>query len=372
MRFVIYLLLISGMSAMAASEDDSDTKCERILSIISDIKPSTLAELYAYKKRNNNQWRKLADHGGVSYLLEPKEILTYTVSWTTKKNAPSSMDFESGKLICEIPSSWRLAFDSPVNITYPKVTHDHTQDLPLYSVTTVAGIYLGKSKFSLQPDISRIMWHLKQDEVPPDIAQEVLASHEFVGDNVTIVGQNGLDKTSQVQLIALNLSNKREFAEGNFLWLVANLDDHEAIANGSYRTPESPHNTLLPWFDPKQKEFLSATPLEAYETTIVGPLGILSVFDHKSGHLLPEPLTVQDKTQMVHDAIAPSVYRFNKGSEPLFAHLILKQPLDFRLLTFEILRDGTFNALSNMSLEDPSQVGLPRAFELGFVSLSEN
>ncbi len=48
----------------------------------------------------------------------------------------------------------------------------------------------------------------------------------------------------------MNISNQRELDRGNHQWLVANEEDHEDISDGSFKSDQSAHNALLPWYDP--------------------------------------------------------------------------------------------------------------------------
>ncbi len=86
------------------------------------------------------------------------------------------------------------------------------------------------------------------------------------------------------------------------------------------------------------------------------------------GSVRREPLSISDKMQSVYDLIAPLVWGLIEGHHPLFAHLLLQSKSTYQLVTFQILQDGSIALMSTKPLDDPSQIGLPSALELGFVA----
>lgn len=364
MHIFIYIL-VALISKTIIANNHVDDKCEKVLAAFADTNDDAITQLYAFKRHNKGQWIETGKLGKMAYTLEPKELTTYTFSWTVKNRSSHTKSLVDGDLTCEVPKSWLLMLSPPVNITYPKVVHKQKQVLSLHSLETVAGICLGEGKFSTMADFVSVMWHLSQDEVSEDNASAIIAQHEFIKDNVAVV-TNSLDKMNNVQLVALHVSDREEITDTNPQWLVATSEDHRAIAEGNFKTSESRYDAFLPWLDPTRPEFLSTTPKKAFDTTIVAPLEPLSVFDRKSSRFLPEPIALQGKTQMVHDAIAPAALNFLKGTERLFTHLVLKQPRNYQFLTFEILPDGTFEQRSTQTIDDPGEIGLPSARELGF------
>lgn len=358
MKF-LWLLLISFLSKIAVAQID----CDKIVPIIDD---TVHPDIYNFKQKNG-QWHEQGHKHGISYVLEPEKTAKLSFSWTIKDKAQKKVT--EGKLDCEIPRVWRLTLTPPVEIIYPEVVHGRTEDLSLYSVKTAAGIYLSRCKYSL-PDFARLTWHLKQDVLSQDIIyeimNEIIADHKFFTSKIMHINEDYLDKTAQVQLIGMNVSNQPEIDQ-SMQWLIANADDHEDISEGSFKSNTSSHNALLPWYDPSRAEFASRTPHEAYESTIVGPVGILSVFDHSSGQMLPEPLATMDKIQMIYDVLAPAVLNYLDGSK-LFVHLVLRQPHDYKLLSFEVLNNGSFSLKLMKSLAEPERIGLPSAHDLGFTN----
>lgn len=153
MRFWIYLVLIIGSSEVALSQSDHDTKCEKILAVIGDIKPDILEQLYLFKE-GHAQWRENGEHRGAIYSLEPREMVTYQFSWTAKSEPQGTSYLGDGSLMCEVPASWKLIISSPLSVEYPQIAHKRKQDLVFHDIETVAGIYLGKSKYAIQPDIA--------------------------------------------------------------------------------------------------------------------------------------------------------------------------------------------------------------------------
>ncbi|HXW52796.1 MAG TPA: hypothetical protein VEL47_01695 [Myxococcota bacterium] len=364
MKLVCFLVLSFFVAGVAALENDVDSKCEGLLKIIGDVGSEPIQTLYAYK--NGGHWRTSDIHRGIFYTLEPKDMVRYDFSWTITKPRLREETMSDGSLACEIPMSWQLSLHPPTTVVFPPIAHGQRQDLPLYEVTTFAGIYLAKSKFpTVVPDHVRVLWHLSESDIPTDVATEILAGYKHINNNVAIV-KDIMDRSNEVQLIALHISNKEDILQGNQYWLIANADAHRSILDGIYETPLSKHNLWLPWFKAGQLEWNSKTPVEAYETTVLAGTDSASVFDHQRSQFLPEPILGQNRSQMVYDAIAPSVYAFIDELEPLFAHLLLKQPYGYKFLTFSISRNGEFELRKAESIADPAHLGLPSAQELGF------
>ncbi len=368
MKLACFFVLLLFVSALAAMEDDTDSKCERILGIVGDIEPQAIQMLYAYKRETRSRWRKSDAYAvRISYILEPKDMVRYEFSWKIANHQRREDILNDGSLACEIPASWQLSLGAPTTIVFPTIAHGQTQDLPLHAVSTFAGIYLAKSKFpTIEPDHLRVLWHLKKNDIPTNFAAETLADYKFISDNVLVLIEDVLDKRNDVQLVALHVSNKEDVLKGNQYWLVSNADAHQAIINGIYETPLSRHNSWLPWFRLERQEWKSKTPLEAYEATILAGTDNAFVFNRNLGQFLPEPVLGQNRSQTVYDAFAPSVYAIIDGLEPLFAHFVLKQPHNYKFLTFEISRNGEFELRKQASIRDPMQLGLPSAKELGF------
>ncbi len=359
------VIAIAIFAINAASEAfDNDDRCRFLFSGIEAATPNVIDAFYEFKKKTNGTWREYGEHNSFSYTLMPKETGIHRLSWNVKKLPENKSDISDGNLECDVPTSWRLEVTTPIDIVYPAAMHGHKEDLAIYNLMSIAGIYLGRSKFPVEPDQTRIIWHLRQRQVSDDKIADLIRRYNFINEvkieKPLLVGKNA------VQLVAFTLSNERELNDRNGRWLVVDAFDLEAIEAGAFATPESRHDKFLPWYDPTRAEFSSKTPLEAYKNTVLGPIGVASVYDMKEGKFLAEPVASQDKMQMVFDAIAPPVYDFVEKKLPLFVHLVIKQPSDFKLIAFEVSVSGVFNQLWISSLADPSVMGLPSAESLGF------
>lgn len=363
-NYLFWFFSIMSFNLRADMHDDE--KCAKIISALDESNRESLEQLFAFKKLNAGTWIEHKIHGKIAYTLAPEKMTTYEFSWKVKNGSKQNAGLVDGSLRCEVPDSWILTVNSPVTITYPAVSHNHKQELTLHSVETVAGIYLAKSNVSSIKDFLTIMWHLRQEDIAEKDIDALVEQYDFLKDNFVVVTRPNLDMESSVQLVALHVSNQEDIGKDNPKWLVATAEGHKLIADGGFKTSTSRYDALLPWFDPMRPEFSSGTPKEAYDTSVVAPLEALSLFDREEMSFVRDPLAAHDKGQMVYDAIAPFALKFARGSTSLFAHVVFKQPNDYKFLTFEILPDGAFVQRAMRSLKDTSQIDLPSARELGF------
>lgn len=362
MKNLVVFIGLFGLSFLASAVDEA--LCRTIVPTLSGHDEQIIEQLYTYKQRNQDQWRF---HGLVSttpYTLEPTDSTIYKVSWTVKNKSINKK--HEGKIQCDIPTAWSLSINAPVTIAYPPSTHGINEESLYQKISTIAGIYLGKSKYAINPDTARIMWHLTQEQPSQGFIDIVIKEHSFLNREQLYIINNNLDQTNHVQLIALHISGRSNINEGNQLWLVTNADDQRAIRENRYTTETSPHNKWLPWFDGTSPEFAATTAQDAYKTTLVAPLAQAKIYNRASLQFVPDPIAVIDKMQSVYDIIAPLAHDLINGESPLFAHLVLQNGPAFELVTVEIFQHGEIKTLSMEHLVDPSQIGLPGAHALGF------
>lgn len=176
---------------------------------------------------------------------------------------------------------------------------------------------------------------------------------------------NNLDKTRNVNLIALNFSTSLSLDGGEQRWLITDASDHQAIRENKYKTDESLHNGWLPWLDQSQPEFAVRSAYGVYKTTRVAPLAQAKIYSRSAKQYVPDPIAVHKKMQKVYDLIAPLVMKLKSGEAKLFAHMVLKNNVSFTYLVFEIFADGKIVGRELYELQDIAQLLLPSALSLG-------
>ncbi len=352
----------------AANADD--LKCEQVLSVLGNFDPKQLGALFSFKKQTLGRWILNDNYQGVPFSLRPTKTENHKLKWKIKNQSFTRENLGDGELNCEIPSAWKLELRSPLKIVYPSVTHGQHEDTTLHDISTFAGIYLGKSKFKITPDVVQIMWHLHEEPLPNKFT-EISDLFPFIPTDKLVINKDLYVKSDEIQLVAFNLSPNQNTTNGEQRWLITNAKDLTAIKDERYATAESKHNAWLPWHDQSRREFQALSPVEAYKSTVLAPLDQSKIFDRGSEKFVPEPLSVADKMQSVYDLIAPLVKRRRQEAQPLFAHLLFKLQKVYLLASFEIRADGIIEAVSSTELADPSQIGLPSASVLGFLQSNE-
>lgn len=354
-----FLWLIVFFIHQASFSDDAT--CRKSLPLMSDLGQEKINTLYNFKNNNHGNWTLADERSHVKFVLEPKKMVTYQLSWKIKHPGKKGHNFQDGGFNCEIPLSWQFKHQKELQIVFPKAAHGLKEDSSLHSLATFAGIYLGKSKYSLHPDVISIIWHLKQTRLSEEVISRIIAPFSFIGVHNLSFLDNTLDENEDVQLVALNFSDTRDFVQGEQHWLVTDSIDHDAIRNSEFK-----HNTWLPWLKPTRAEFTALTPLELYKTTVLAGLDLAKIYNRSTRSYVPDPISVQDKMQMVYELIAPLVRARIDNNQALFTHLLLQSKNGYELFVFEILQSGVIVPLSSQELNDPSLIGLPSALEAGF------
>jgi|GEM_PF-5553045 len=365
MRSIITVAIVIGLHPMATSGSLQNDHCQQILPIISNMDAQDINRLYLVKQQNNGQFKFSGTVENTSYTIEPKKRTIYKVSWRVKNRSNGGMAV-SGDLECDVPTGWQLTLKKHINVVYPRVTHGLREESPYQQIDTVFGIYLAKSKFSVNPDIVRLMWHLRYDKPPENAAEKIAkSSPPFFPEPLSVVVED-VDQKDQVRLVALHISDQSDIEKGGQQWLITNAHDQKAIRDGRYATDQSPHNAWLPWHDENHPEFSAHTAQEAYRLTVVAPLASARIFDRALGLFVPDPIAVTDKMQSVFDLVAPLAYGAIKSPSSLFIHLLLRSESGYELLTFDTLVTGAIEFRARKPLIDPSEIGLPSAQSLGF------
>lgn len=344
----------------------NDAACKKSLVLMSNLATEKIATLYDFKNNNHGNWVVAEKRFDVDFVLAPEEVQRYGLKWKVKQYGKVNPNFQDGARYCDIPLSWQLRPQKTLHIVYPQLAHGQKEDTVLHSLTSFAGIYLSKSLFRGFPDTVRIMWHLNQIPLSEQGKINIMASFPFIAAHNVSILSSTLDEQSEVQLVALHFSQFKDFFAGEQRWFITNQEDLNGIRMESFKTPESKHNTWLPWLDFSRPEFSARTLSELYQTTIVAPLGATSIYHRDTHSYDPNWGSVADIAQLYYDIVSPLVRGRMEGGKPLFAHLLLQTKVGYELFTFEIHADGTIEPLSNEPIVDPSYIGLPSAQELGF------
>lgn len=362
MKFAIYFLFFFACSHVLGSSYDF---CHLALTEIGNYNSHQISELFAYRSANNDTWLKQGTIDGSNYSLYPESLTTYTIRWQVKTKS-QDISLEDGSMVCELPKRWSLAIKNSLLISYPSVVKSAHEKTAYYSIVAFAGLYLAKSHYELNPDVVRLMWHLDQSVISRAAIDLFLSQHPFIQASEIEIHENIFDTSNQTMLVAINFSNHQSISEGEQRWMITDAQGLRAIKDKKYATENSPHHGWLPWLDKSNPEFHAKSAVEAYQTTIVAPLGQSRIFDRQNQQYDAENVSVIQHMQRIYDLVSPPVNNHISGSAPLFAHLVLKCPTGFELFTMELLETGAIIQKSQTSISNTNTIGLPSSHSLGF------